>query len=80
MPKQAISIKNFDKGFIDKISERDLVPGTLSEAKNVDVSVQGVVTNLNTFSAAGSTLTSGSGGTTLILRPIPTSRVWDIYI
>ena len=37
MPKQAISIKNFDKGFIDKISERDLVPGTLSEAKNVDV-------------------------------------------
>ena len=28
-------------------------------------SVQGVITNLNTFSAAGSTLTSGSGGTTL---------------
>ena len=65
MPKQAISIKSFDKGFIDKISQRDLTPGTLAEAKNVDVSVQGVIKNGDGFSAADATLTSGSGGTAI---------------
>ena len=65
MPKQPINIKQFDKGFVDKISDRDLVTGTLAEARNVDVSVRGVITNTSKFAAAGSTLTSGSGGTTL---------------
>ena len=65
MPKQAISIKSFDKGFIDKISQRDLTPGTLAEAKNVDVSVQGFIKHGDGFSAADATLTSGSGCTAI---------------
>mgnify|MGYP003131775334 CR=1 FL=1 len=65
MPKQPISVKRFDKGFVDKISQRDLISGTLAEALNVDVSVQGAVTNSDSFSDASATLTSGSGGTAI---------------
>ena len=65
MPKQAIKINRFDKGFVDKIAERDLVAGALVEALNVDVSVQGTITNGDSFSAANATLTSGSGGTAI---------------
>ncbi len=65
MPKQPINVKQFDKGFVDKISDRDLVTGTLAEAKNVDVTVRGVIKNTSKFANAGSTLTSGSGGTTI---------------
>ena len=65
MPKQAINLKRFDRGFVNKVSERDLVDGTLAEAKNVNVSVQGVIENGDSFSGANATLTAGSGGTTL---------------
>ena len=65
MPKQAINFKRFDRGFVNKVSERDLVDGTLAEAKNVNVSVQGVIENGDSFSGADATLTSGSGGTVL---------------
>ena len=65
MPKQPIGVKRFDKGFVDKIAQRDLVAGALVEALNVDVSVQGAITNGDSFSAANATLTSGSGGTAI---------------
>tara|TARA_R100000278_G_scaffold69652_1_gene55212 strand:+ start:1428 stop:3653 length:2226 start_codon:yes stop_codon:yes gene_type:complete len=65
VPKAAIKIERFDKGFTDKVSKRDLLEGNLAEALNVNVAEVGQISNLGTFSAAGATLTEGSGGTTI---------------
>ena len=67
MPKAAIKIERFDKGFTDKVSKRDLLEGNLAEALNVNVAEVGQISNLGTFSAAGATLTQGSGGTTITI-------------
>ena len=60
MPRQAINIQRFDRGINDKQSDRDLAEGFLLEAKNLDVSKVGEVTNLGSFSQATTATTNNN--------------------
>ena len=41
MPKTTLVVKNFQQGINTKLDDRDLLPGQLSEAVDVDVSTAG---------------------------------------
>ena len=43
MPKQTLVVKNFQKGLNTKLDDRDLTPGDLSQAIDIDVSTAGRV-------------------------------------
>lgn len=65
MPRQSVNINKFDRGFIDKVSDRDLIEGALPEVLNVDISTVGKIVPNGSFKEATNTLTAGNGDTVL---------------